>query len=168
MGSHEQVWVSTSNWPWPEQSGRHWRASLSVSLQSTPFQPFLHKQTPSAQNPCPVQVGWGQSTEMKTNEKTIETLLVIFIGEEKINSHQKNYDKEDEMMKGLKVWNKYLTFFTEFPFESSCTHAFPIGTLTMTITIWDFALIMAQAALFSFPTWVTLAFTVDIITTLTA
>jgi hypothetical protein len=62
MGSHRHVWVSRSKLPWPLQPGRHWRASLSVWLQSVPFQPFLHMQVPSAQKPCPEQVGCGQST----------------------------------------------------------------------------------------------------------
>lgn len=62
MGSQRQVWVSRSKLPWPLQSGRHCNASLSIWLQSAPFQPFLHMQVPSAQKPWPEQVGWGQST----------------------------------------------------------------------------------------------------------
>lgn len=63
LESHTQFWVSSSNVPWPEQSGKHWRASLSIVPQSRPFQPFLQMHVPSAQKPWPLQVGWGQSTE---------------------------------------------------------------------------------------------------------
>lgn len=61
MGSQWQVCDSRSKLPWPLQSGKHWRASLSMVLQSAPFQPFLHMHVPSAQNPWPEQVGCGQS-----------------------------------------------------------------------------------------------------------
>lgn len=46
-GSHTHSLVSNEKVPCAEQSGRHWRASLSGSLQSAPRQPFLHIQVPT-------------------------------------------------------------------------------------------------------------------------
>lgn len=62
FGSQLHDCASRSNVPCPEQSGRHCNASWSMMPQSCPFHPFLQMQAPSAQNPCPEQVGCGQST----------------------------------------------------------------------------------------------------------
>ena len=58
-------WVSKSNSPWPEQSGKHCLASWSIWAQLVPLQPFRHTQLPSTQNPWPEQVGSSQSAVMK-------------------------------------------------------------------------------------------------------
>lgn len=61
-----------------------------------------------------------------------------------------------------------ITLITKFAFESMDTSAFPIAAVAMSITIRHFTLIMSQAALFTLPPWVAVAFTIDVLTTLTA
>ena len=68
---HWQCWASKSKSPFPEQSGKHCRASSSRTLQPSPFQPFLQIQAPSTQKPWSEQVGSGQSTE-KYRKKIIK------------------------------------------------------------------------------------------------
>ena len=62
---HLHCCVSKSNSPWPEQSGRHCRASWSVWEQSGPVHPWRQTQEPSTQKPCPPQVGSAQSAGEK-------------------------------------------------------------------------------------------------------
>ena len=68
-------WVSRSKSPWPEQSGRHCLASLSTMAQVGPLQPWRHTHEPSTQNPWPVHVGSGQSSENRIELNSRKILL---------------------------------------------------------------------------------------------
>lgn len=58
------------------------------------------------------------------------------------------------------------TFFAHDSFISSDTLTFAANTMTVTIAVGHFTFIMTQVTLFSFPTRITLAFTVDVFTPL--
>lgn len=58
------------------------------------------------------------------------------------------------------------TIFAEFPLVASDTRALSTDTVSVTIAVRDFTLVMTHRALFALPAWIALAFTVDVVTAL--
>lgn len=61
-----------------------------------------------------------------------------------------------------------LTFFAKFSFEASNANTLAIGALAVTVAVGDFAFVVSEAAIFSFPAWVALAFAVYVVASLAA